>query len=114
VRLTQINMEGQNNQANTRLSAPRSADRAVAAEGPDRHRRLDPRRPGRGLGAALLMEAIDRRVRRPEDLLVSAGVPVIGVLRPAGSSRPVFRQLLMVNNGPPHRPALAALPGARS
>jgi len=45
---------------------------------------------------------------------VTAGVPVIGVLRPAGSSRPVFRKMLMVANGPPHRPTLAALPGARS
>ena len=61
-----------------------------------------------GLAAALAIEVLDRRVRRPEDLLVTAGVPVIGVLRPAGSSRPVFRKMLMVNNGSPHRPALVA------
>jgi succinoglycan biosynthesis transport protein ExoP len=115
LRLTQINMEGQNNQANTRLLSS-----AVLP--------LQPSRPKVmlglvasvlgglvvGLAAALAIEALDRRVRRPEDLMVTAGVPVIGVLRPAGSSRPVFRKLLMVNNGPPHRPALAALPGARS
>jgi chain length determinant protein EpsF len=115
LRLTQINMEGQNNQANTRLLSP-----AVLP--------LQPSRPKiligivasllgglvAGLAAGLGLEALDRRVRRPEDLMVTAGVPVIGVLRPAGSSRPVFRKLLMVNNGPPHRPALAALPGARS
>ena len=46
------------------------------------------------------LEALDRRVRRPEDLIVTAGVPVIGVLRPAGSSRPVFRRLLMVGHAP--------------
>ena len=114
-RLTQINMEGQNDQANTRLLSP-----AVEP--------IEPSRPKillgivgsivgalvAGLGAALLMEAIDRRVRRPEDLMVTAGVPVIGVLRPAGSSRPVFRKLLMVAPGPVHRPAIAALPGGRS
>src|SRR5205085_11807469 len=101
-RLGQINMEGQNVQANTRLLSP-----AVEP--------LQPSRPKvllgivasllgglvAGLAAALLMEAMDRRVRRPEDLIVTAGVPVIGVLRPAGSSRPVFRKMLMIGgNGP--------------
>ena len=107
-------MEGQNSQANTRLLSP-----AVEP--------LEPSRPKvlvglvaslagglvAGLAAALAMEALDRRVRRPEDLIVTAGVPVIGVLRPAGSSRPVFRKMLMVANGPPHRTSGAALPGAR-
>ncbi len=92
MRLTQNNMEGQNNQANTRLLSP-----AVEP--------LEPSRPKIligivasllgglvvGLGAALAMEVVDRRVRRPEDLigdgrragdrraasgrLVAAGVP---------------------------------------
>jgi chain length determinant protein EpsF len=115
LRLTQLNMEGQNNQANTRLLSP-----AVEP--------IEPSRPkvlvgilgalvgglAVGLGVALGLETLDRRVRRPEDLIVTAGVPVIGVLRPAGSSRPVFRQMLMVGRAPAHRPALAALPGARS
>jgi chain length determinant protein EpsF len=114
-RLTQLNLEGQNNQANTRLLSP-----AVEP--------LEPSRPKvfmgivasllgglvAGLAAALALEAMDRRVRRPEDLLVTAGVPVIGILRPAGSSRPVFRRLLMIGNAPPSRPALAAPPGIRS
>ncbi len=113
-RLSQVNMEGQNNQANTRLLSP-----AVEP--------LEPSRPkvlvgivgsilgglAAGILVALGVELMDRRVRMPEDLLVMPGVPVIGVLRPAGSKRPVFRRLLMV--GPPHatRPALAA-PGMRS
>jgi len=114
MRLIQNNMEGQNNQANTRILSP-----AVEP--------IEPSRPKvlvgivaslvggliLGLGAALAREAVDRRVRRPEDLIVTAGVPVIGVLRPAGSSLPVFRRLLMVSNAP-HRPVMAALPGARS
>jgi chain length determinant protein EpsF len=114
-RLTQTGMEGQNDQANTRLLSP-----AVEP--------IEPSRPKillgivasivgglvAGLVAAMLREALDRRVRRPEDLIVTAGVPVIGVLRPAGSSRPIFRRLLMVAPGPGPRPIMAALPGARS
>jgi chain length determinant protein EpsF len=113
-RLGQVNMEGQNNQANTRLLSP-----AVEP--------LEPSRPRVVLGvigsilgglavgilAALLFELLDRRVRSPEDLLVMAGVPVIGVLRPANSRRPVFRRLLMVGPAPyPTRPMLTG-PGHR-
>ena len=109
-------MEGQNNQANTRLLSP-----AVEPLEPSRpkvlarHRRLDPgrarRRHPRGARCSRLL---DRRVRSPEDLMVMAGVPVIGVLRPAGSKRPVFRRLLMVGpDADPTRPMLAG-PGPRS
>ena len=101
-------LEGQNNQANTRLLSP-----AIEP--------LEPSRPKIPLGiaisilgglaagilAALGMELLDRRVRTPQDLIVVSGVPVIGVLRPQGSKRPVFRRLLMINNTPT-RPALAA------
>ncbi|MDQ2736765.1 MAG: chain length determinant protein EpsF, partial [Pseudomonadota bacterium] len=107
-RLGQLNLEGQNNQANTRLLSP-----AVEP--------LEPSRPKILLGivasllgglaagclAALALEARDRRVRTPEDLIVMAGVPVIGILRPAGSRQPVFRRLLMVGGAAPPRPALA-------
>jgi hypothetical protein len=41
-------------------------------------------------------------------MLVAAGVPVLGVLRPADSKRPVYRQLL------PSRPALPQLPPGTS
>jgi chain length determinant protein EpsF len=115
LRLSQLNMEGQNQQANTRLLSP-----AVEPIGPSRPKVLLGIVASlvgglvAGLAAALLLEAIDRRVRRPEDLLVVAGVPVIGVLRPAGSSRPVFRKMLMMTPGTSHRPVLTALPGARS
>ncbi len=113
-RLGQVNMEGQNNQANTRLLSP-----AVEP--------LEPSRPKVSVGimasilgglaagvlAALGLEMLDRRVRAPQDLIVMAGVPVIGVLRPAGSKQPVFRRLLMVGNAPQARPLLAG-PGMRS
>ena len=112
-RLGQVNMEGQNNQANTRLLSP-----AVEP--------LEPSRPKVPLGiaasllgalavgilAALGLEMMDRRVRMPEDLALMPGVPVIGVLRPANSKRPVFRRLLMVSPGA-QRPLLPA-PGMRS
>ena len=108
-RYSQVSMEGQNNQANTRLLSP-----AVEP--------LEPSRPkimvgilgsllgglAAGILAALGLEMLNRRVRMPEDLLVMAGVPVIGVLRPASSKRPVFRRLLMTAATPAGRPALAA------
>jgi chain length determinant protein EpsF len=109
-----LNMESQNNQANARLLSP-----AVEP--------LEPSRPkirtgigGSILGGlvagillALLLELLDRRVRDPEDLMAIPGVPVVGVLRPAGSRRPVFRRLLAT---PPMLPgtALLAGPGARA
>jgi chain length determinant protein EpsF len=109
----QFTLESQNNQANTRLLS--------AAVEP-----LVPSRPkvivgiigsilgGLALGivAALGWELIDRRVRDPEDLMVVAGVPVIGVLRPEGSKRPIFRRILLGPQGVPTTPLLTA-PGTR-
>ena len=66
-----------------------------------------------GLAAAIGLEMLNRRVRMPQDLLVTAGVPVIGVLRPASSKQPVFRRLLVAGPPPGHRLALAG-PGMRS
>ncbi len=112
-RVGQFTLESQNNQANTRLLSP-----AVEP--------LEPSRPKVAVGVmgsilgglvvavlgALGWELIDRRVRAPEDLMVMAGVPVLGVLRPEGSKRPVFRRMLQL--GPvPGSPLLSA-PGARS
>ena len=110
----QFTLESQNNQANTRLLSP-----AVEP--------LEPSRPkvpvgiagsilgGLVLGmlAALGWEMLDRRVRDPEDMMVMAGVPVIGVLRPEGSKRPVFRKLLQAGPIGPGR-ALLPAPGGRS
>jgi chain length determinant protein EpsF len=93
-RVSLLNLEGQNMQANTRLLS-----QAVEP--------LYPARPRvfvniigsivggllLGIGVALLWEMLDRRVRGPQDLLATAGVPVIGVLRPGDSKRPIFRQL---------------------
>jgi chain length determinant protein EpsF len=111
-RVGQFSMDSQNNQANTRLLSP-----AVEP--------LEPSKPKVGAGiagsvvgglvlgilAALGWEMLDRRVRDPEDLMVVAGVPVIGVMRPEGSKRPVFRRLLQA--GPVRHGPLLAAPGAR-
>ena len=113
-RVGQLNMESQNNQANTRLLSP-----AVEP--------LEPSRPKvlvgvaasilgglvAGIAFALGLELLDRRVRDPEDLMAIPGVPVVGVLRPAGSRRPVFRRLLATR---PMLPGTALLigPGARA
>ena len=108
-RVGQFTLESQNNQANTRLLSP-----AVEP--------LQPSRPkvmlgvvgsvlgGLALGivAALGWELLDRRVRDPEDMLVAAGVPVLGVLRPEGSKRPVFRKLLQLGPRGPGTPLLSA------
>jgi chain length determinant protein EpsF len=113
-RVGQFTLESQNNQANTRLLSP-----AVEP--------LEPSRPRVAVGiigsiagglvlgmlAALGWEMVDRRVRDPEDMLVMAGVPVIGVLRPEGSKRPVFRKLLQIGPMTPPRPLLTTS-GARS
>ncbi len=113
-RVSQFTLESQNNQANTRLLSP-----AVEP--------LEPSKPrvllgvvgsvlgGLALGvlAALGWELLDRRVRDPEDLLVMAGVPVLGVLRPEGSKRPVYRKLLQLGPYGRGAPMLSA-PGASS
>ncbi len=111
-RTQQFDLESQNNQASTRLLSP-----AVEP--------LEPSKPkvmvgivgsilgGLALGviAALGWELLDRRVRDPEDLMVMVGVPVLGVLRPEGSKRPVFRKLLQ---GGPGGMQLLAGPGVSS
>ena len=113
-RVGQFTLESQNNQANTRLLSP-----AVEP--------LEPSRPKVllgilgsvvgglivGMAAAFGWELLDRRVRDPEDLMVIAGVPVIGVLRPEGSKRPVFRRLLQATPNKAGRPILSA-PGIRA
>ena len=46
-----------------------------------------------GAGLAIALELLDRRVRSIEDLTVDAVVPLLGVVRPNGSKKPVFRPL---------------------
>lgn len=113
-RVSQFNLESRNNQSDTRLLSP-----AVEP--------LEPSKPRILLGilgsivgglvvgmlAALGWELLDRRVRDPEDLMVMAGVPVLGVLRPEGSKRPVFRKLLQGGPSSGGGPLLAA-PGVQS
>jgi chain length determinant protein EpsF len=112
-RVGQFNLESQNNQANTRL--------LTSAVEP-----LEPSRPkvkvgiigsilaglAAGLLAALGWEFLDRRVRSPEDLMVVANVPTLGVLRVEGSKRPVFRRLLLAGAATPQT-ALLTGPGSR-
>lgn len=110
-RVSLLNLEGQNTQANTRLLSP-----AVEPIYPARPR-VFVNIMGSiiggillGMGAALLWEVLDRRVRGPQDLLATPGVPVIGVLRPADSKRPIFRQL---TSGQRPAPPMLNAPGAR-
>lgn len=64
-----------------------------------------------GLAVVTLLEFVDRRVRSPEDLAILHGVPVIGVLRPEGSKRPIFRRLASANS--PEGPAPMLTNGVR-
>jgi uncharacterized protein involved in exopolysaccharide biosynthesis len=111
-RVGMLNLEGQNTQANVRVLSPA----------------IEPLRPARpnvmknilaavmgglvlGALAAIGFEILDRRVRNAEDMMSMSAVPVIGVLRPAGSKRPIFRRL---NSGlPPATRAALAGPGVR-
>jgi capsular polysaccharide biosynthesis protein len=113
-RATAVSLEGQNTMANVRLLSP-----AFEPYMPARPRTainiLASVLGGLLLGAATAigLELLNRRVRSTEDLASPTGVPVIGVLQPVDSKRPVFRRL---SSGrpilPPARPLLVA-PGAR-
>lgn len=101
-RVGQLNLESRNMQAEVRLLTP-----AVEPLVPSR-----PNVPKNiavsvvigilvGVALAVGLELLDRRIRAPEDLLAIAGVPLLGVLRPADSKRPVYRQLLPARVGAP-------------
>lgn len=110
-RVTALSLESQNLQANTRLLSP-----AVEPYFPSRPKTvvniLGSIVGGLLLGAlaAIGLELLDRRVRNPDDMIAMAGVPVIGVLQPIDSKKPVFRRL--TSPGKPHhaptRPLLNA------
>jgi capsular polysaccharide biosynthesis protein len=114
-RVNLVNLEGQNTQSNVRMLSP-----AIEPYTPSRPRVLvnvlGSIIGGLVLGglAAIGLEFLDRRIRNPEDIMMLPGVPVIGVLRPGDSKKPVYR-MLTTGRGPtgtPQRPLLAA-PGAR-
>lgn len=111
-RVSQLNLEGQTNQSNVRVLS-----RAVEPLEPASSRRIV-RILGALVGAFLLaaaialgLEMLDQRVRSPEDMIATEGVPVLGVLRPAGSRLPVYRRLSLPRPTPV-QPALPAI-GAR-
>jgi chain length determinant protein EpsF len=112
-RVSVLSLESQNMQSQVRLLSP-----AIEPVYPSRPRVaisiVGSIVGGLLLGAmvALGLELLDRRVRDPEDIMAVAGVPVIGVLRPADSKRPIYRQLTSGRPAPP-RPMLTA-PGVRS
>ena len=114
-RVGQLTLESQNNQANTRLLSP-----AVEPLTPSRPKLLNGVLASliaglvAAIAAALALELLDRRVRDPEDLLAIAGVPVVGVLRPAASRRPVYRRLLAALPATGGPPMLSGPAGARA
>lgn len=107
-RVSQLNLEGQTNQANVRVLS-----RAVEPLEPAITKQIV-RIVGALLGAFILaaalalgLEMLDQRVRSPEDMLATEGVPVLGVLRPSGSKLPVYRRLSLPR--PVSQPALPAI-----
>ncbi|HUG22119.1 chain length determinant protein EpsF [Piscinibacter sp.] len=113
-RVQMLSLESQNTQANLRLLSP-----AIEPYAPSRPRVMvnivGSIAGGLLLGGllALGLELLDRRIRDPEDMAAVAGVPVIGVLRPIDSKRPVFRRMTSGGPYPPSGRALLAAPGAR-
>jgi chain length determinant protein EpsF len=113
-RATALSLEGQNTQANVRLLSP-----AVEPYTPSRPKVviniLGSVFGGLLLGAlaAIGLEMLNRKVRSTEDLASLPGVPVIGVLQPLDSKRPVFRRLSSGRPALPSTRPLLAAPGAR-
>ncbi|HEX6708122.1 MAG TPA: chain length determinant protein EpsF [Albitalea sp.] len=113
-RVTALSLEGQNLQANVRLLSP-----AVEPYQTSRPK-VAVNILGSVFGGLLLgalvsigLELLNRKVRSPDDLVTTPGVPVVGVLQPMDSKRPVFRRLSSGRPAlAPSRPLLAA-PGAR-
>jgi uncharacterized protein involved in exopolysaccharide biosynthesis len=114
-RVNLVNLEGQNTQSNVRMLSP-----AIEPYTPARPRVLI-NVLGAIIGGLLLgglaaigLEFLDRRIRNPEDIMMLPGVPVIGVLRPADSKKPVFRRLTTGRPVPGGgRPPMLSAPGAR-
>jgi chain length determinant protein EpsF len=114
-RMNVLNLEGQNTQANVRILSP-----AIEPYTPSRPKVLV-NILGAVIGGLLLgaltaigLEFLNRRVRDPEDIMMLPGVPVIGVLRPADSKKPVFRRLTTGRPVPGGgRPPMLSAPGAR-
>jgi chain length determinant protein EpsF len=114
-RVNMVTLEGQNTQANVRILSP-----AIEPYTPSRPKVwvniLGSLAGGLLLGAlaALGLELLNRRVRDPEDIMMLPGVPILGVLRPADSKKPVYRRLTTGRPpGGPVRPPLLSAPGAR-
>jgi chain length determinant protein EpsF len=114
-RIGQLNLEGQNNLANTRLLSP-----AIEPLVPTK-----PKIPqgvivsllaglAVALGVAFALELFDRRIRGVDDM---AGVPILGILRPPGSKQPVYRRLIATTvpfQQPPNTgPGLLGMSGSR-
>ncbi len=82
-RMSQNSLESQSDQTNVRVLSP--AVEPITPSGPKVARNVAMSvLMGilAGMGLAIGMEFLDRRVRTPEDLAVPEGVPVLGILRP--------------------------------
>ena len=110
-RSTQLNLESQNNKSPLRVLSvavePNAPSLKVVVKG------IVMSCLGgllAGFAVAMLLEFLDRRVRGPEDLIMLHGVPVIGVLTPAGSKRRIFRRLGSTNSPTAATPLLSGAP----
>jgi chain length determinant protein EpsF len=109
-RMSQLNLESQNQQATMRVLSPaieplapksKALAGAVLAVGAG---------VALAVGLALLLEALDPRARSADDLAVDDGVPVIGLLRPEGARQPAYRRFAL---GASHDKPLLPAPSQR-
>lgn len=93
-RVSQLTLESKTNQTDVRILSP-----AVEALYPSKRKvvlSMFASLAGGlivGLGIAIGLELLDRRVRGAEDLMSDHGIPILGVLRPVGAKQSKFRRV---------------------
>lgn len=109
-RMSQLNLESQNQQATVRVLSPAIEPLAPKSKALAGAILAVAAAAALAVGIALLLEALDPRARSADDLAVDDGVPVIGLLQPEGARRPAYRRFAL---GASHEKPLLPAPSQR-